>query len=263
MNGIVYIALADSAYLAMTLMSIESLRASGCTAPITVISDINVRLWPKRIRLGYSVLRLCRTRGSAMQAVAMLKTRLLELSPYKRTLLLDSDVLILRNISAIWSGAAPLSIALDACATLDIVRAIAPGWTSAANWDKTIAMLGPGGLHFNIGILRLDRDDNIRLLLDKWLQEITASEPYDVDQIAFLRALAAHPVPLHVLDPTYSYSVRRFHPSQVVVEDPHIVHYNGIARPHADRLMQDGYEQLMRGIIPSYAQRPPAVHERS
>ena len=240
-TGIIYLAFRDSAYLSMTMMSILSLRRSGNRERVTVISDIRPCFWHSQWKLRYTVMPVPRFDSPVFHAVALYKSSILDYTPYQRTLLLDSDTLIVDRLALIWHGKRELALAEDACRTIGCVRSIAPQWASEDSWRRTLDAVGPEGIHYNIGVMRIDKTASMRSLTDCWKSEIHSLKPQDVDQLAMVRALRATRVEVDVLDQAYNTSVKRFHPDQVSVSQPRLLHFNGMNRADTDIEMQHVY----------------------
>lgn len=237
--GIAYIALDSVSYLGMTLMSISSLRLAGNEEPVCIITNIPDCLWSGQEELSYKPVQLTSFATKGMRSVAYIKSHIEELSPYNSTLLLDADILILGSLESIWSGTAPVAVAIDACGSISIVRKACPLWGTQEAWAATIDMVGEEAQHFNIGVLRIDKSATARTFLREWRMQIERFAPPDVDEIAFIRALHVCKTQVDILKSSFNCSYRRFHDDQVHVDNPVIVHFNAVPRHLRDTLMLD------------------------
>ena len=242
-RGIVYIATDEMLYFAMTLMSIQSFRRAGNNEPIAVITNIPGELWTGRHDLNYTLVPADQTPLRGLRGSYYHRSTLLEKSPYFRTLLVDSDILFVNSINEIWEGNEDLSVAIDPCETIKIVRAAAPRWGSQESWDENIRLVGENGAHYNVGVLRIDRSPNGVAFFQAWKEEINRFTCPDVDQAAFIRAVHRSDIPLKLMDQRFNSAYRVFHPCQERCLAPAIVHFNGMGKEKRNQEMLSVFQK--------------------
>lgn len=100
-KGVLYVAVKDKLYVEFCHISIHSLRQSGYTGPICVITDMP----EAKIRddVGYKIIP--QTPYDPIWSSRNIKTQLHKYTPFETTLFLDCDTLVLNDISSIWKYA--------------------------------------------------------------------------------------------------------------------------------------------------------------
>ena len=96
-NGIVYITIKDKKYTEYAYVSIESLRKTGYSGDICIITDSDDRSIKN---VTYKQIPV--SPDNPLTASRFLKTKLNTLSPFDTTLYLDCDTLVLNPIDSIW-----------------------------------------------------------------------------------------------------------------------------------------------------------------
>lgn len=236
-SGLMYLVTDDIQYVSMTLMSIKSFRLSGNDNPITVVTNLATEVWTDQGQLEYSIRAIGGCSHSGLRGVFEQKPNLLKITPYYRTLIVDSDILILRSMEDIWLGAEHLSLALDRCATIGITRSACPRWGSPQSWAENIRLVGENAPHYNVGVLRIDNTPGGRTLFDNWKTEVNRFTCPDVEQVAFIRALHRTEISLKVMEQRFNRCYGRVHASLGGCAEPHVVHFYGMNLAERNRAM--------------------------
>lgn len=234
--GVVLIALGELRYVSLALLSIASVRLSGEKRPVSVITDMPSAIWVGRSELDYALIEIAPVAPSA-DSVARIKTQVLAFSPYERTLLVDADTVFVASPEEIWQGDESLAVALDPCSTIDVVTSACPSWGRLCDWRETQELVGDAALHYNVGVLRIDKTPEMRALCDIWSAEIFERPFPDIDQNAFIRALYRANIKPAVLPARFNAPYRKFHENQAPIRQPVIAHYSGVNAKNRDEAM--------------------------
>jgi hypothetical protein len=147
-NGAVYIITQDVRYVNLLLTSAESLKRAMPDLPITVFSQ-----FPVESRLIEKVVKVEPSRDGFYD-----KSRLIQNSPYNRTLFIDADTFVLAPIPEIFT----LLDHFDCAATHEEYL--------NTDWHNRYPQAGvpPSFPEFNTGILMLKRSDRLHRMLEEW-----------------------------------------------------------------------------------------------
>lgn len=242
-SGLVYLAIDDMLYIAMTLMSIKSFRMSGNEDPITVLTNLPCQMWVGQRELGYSTRLLGKCLHTGLRGIHVQKPSVLELTPYYRTLIVDSDILVVRNMKDIWLGPEHLSLALDRCSTIGLTRAMCPRWGDPESWAENIRLVGEHAPHYNVGVLRIDNTPEGNALFENWKAEVNRFACPDIEQVAFIRALYRSTISFKLMEQRFNRSYRGVHPSLGECPMPHAVHFCGMNSAQRNLAMTKVFEE--------------------
>jgi hypothetical protein len=198
-DGIIYIAYGQRA-VAQVERNIQQIHALG-EWPIAVISDRPVKGAQSVIFEGdfWGVPTEGQHQGRRIFLPGKVKQHMYKLSPFDRTLYLDTDTRIIKSPK-------PLFDFLD---DWEFAGAIGQGWGgllrntqfSPIDLSKTVGLWGSGLLHYiNSGVLAWRKCPNCKALFEQWGKEYNAFGGWD-EQMALLRALFKVPV-LYTMLPT-------------------------------------------------------------
>jgi hypothetical protein len=147
-NGAVYIITQDPRYVDLLLTSAASLRRAMPDLPITVFSQ-----FPVESELFENVVRVEPTQDGFYD-----KSKLIQDSPYERTLFIDADTVVLDSVSELFT----LLDYFDCAATHE--EYLNTDWHG--RYQRTdIPASFP---EFNTGILMLKRSDRLRRMIEQW-----------------------------------------------------------------------------------------------
>jgi hypothetical protein len=243
-NGLLFLVLDDLRYVAMTYLSLSSLRRAGNKDSVTVVTNLPADVWIGQEELCYSLAVPEQIGRAGMDGIGVLKTQILDYSPYRRTLLVDSDILFLGNISDVWSGSEEISLALDPYPTFKDLKGAVPRWFSVESWEETLRVAGQDAYHYNVGVLRVDKTANTRALFAQWSAEINRFPKPDVDQIAFIRALRASNVSVQLMSQEYNLAFMPTHLERKTTRNTALVlHFNGMDPEERNRAMLKVYAE--------------------
>lgn len=208
-EGIVYIAYGDKA--------IRQVERNVHKYPVAVISDREIEGVQTIIHSGdfYGVPAEGQHAGRRIFLPGRVKPHLYDLSPFDKTLYLDSDTEIIKSPK-------PLFNLLD---KWELAGAIGQGWGglirntrfSQPELEKTIGLWGTGLLHYiNTGVLAWRKCPNVQHLFEQWGSEYDDFNGWD-EQMAFLRALYEVPVLYTMLPTAWNSRIRKgayiYHPT--------------------------------------------------
>ncbi len=182
-RGVLYVASGDFSYLMHAACSILSLRDNGYDGPISILTDFK----PAQLRglKKYDVQCIpVEIPKNARRPSRWIKTQLASFSPYKQTLAIDADTVILRPIDGIrrFLSKGPVCAAMDRNQTLATVN-----HGRHEEFLYTIRRHPTTVPHYNTGILLWRKSKKADKLFEEWHNEWLRFG--DIDQLAFIRAV--------------------------------------------------------------------------
>lgn len=237
--GVLYLALERPSLAAVCLLSIASLRRSGYSGEVLILSDLPPELWLGARPLRATVRRLDRAEN---QVAKVFKTRLGRLTPFERTLYLDCDTLVCRSLRGLWTRALPpdlpVAMARDRAPTLQSVLERAPAWGNPQEWAETALLCGPGAPHFNSGVVYWATSSASEEFFKKWEEEFLRY--CATDQAPLARAISRTACPPASLGQRLNVQTGQtaWYPSAI------IRHFNGIRGDRVLDAMVAAYRRI-------------------
>jgi hypothetical protein len=148
-RGVLYLSTGDEQYRQYTTLSIQSLRQAGYRGPVTVVSD-QPQLWQ-----GQGVHCRAIPQQTGPYASRFWKTQLHRLTPYRHTLFLDSDTLVV-DARDLFKPAGKLALAWDVFTTVQKVLTAARKYRvqkCPGAWGELAAVCPPATSYFNSGVM--------------------------------------------------------------------------------------------------------------
>jgi hypothetical protein len=221
-KGIVYIAL-GSEYVQMACKSIESILVNSSESyDFCIITDIDFG-HNLLIKFGQITTLLIEPidPSNLGASTAYLKTRLIYLSPFDKTLYVDCDIRAVRDIACIWSYCGE-SIAVASAFNPICANEFYPVDSEQEETQKYLSSLGDF-TQYNTGLFLFKKSSQLQYVFDMWLVEWIKYKQHE--SMAFNR-LVAKGMPVNYLLSIYN----DFYPNKNI--DSVLVHYIGGYKKH-------------------------------
>jgi Nucleotide-diphospho-sugar transferase len=218
MNGIVYIALGHE-HLQLALKSISSIYDTGSFPLAAIITDstseTTLLIGNSEVKI-INISHLCSKALSPDIISAYLKTQLYKLSPFDKTLFLDTDVRAARNIDAIWTyrnKSIAVAPAFDPIRDTDIFQS-----DSEEHYTQRWFDVYDNYTQYNTGVFLFEKCNEVKAVFEKWEDEYNRFQHHE--NMAFNR-LVAQGLQVDYLLQVYN----DFYPKRTT--DSVLVHYIG------------------------------------
>jgi hypothetical protein len=224
--GVLYIAIGDL-YLSMALLSMQSLKKI-CNLPVTIITNIDFKyddldFWTEMDNI--SIVNFSEAQNR------IVKLSMYELSTYKRTLFLDCDTYIIKDISLIFRYLDYFDIALR---LNSFGRFVGPGSIeSVLDGAFRISDLP----HWNSGVVAFKKSENSKNFFEEWKTKFELSN-LSIDQISLVDTLFSSNVRFLSLGMDWNYHPKlRYYMSRI--DSIKVLHYlDNIPPALAERVLE-------------------------
>jgi len=248
LRGVLYCAIENPAYLEAAVVSAFALRQLEPELPITLITDLPLPI-PALHRQGIAVKHVeipNQWRSPGGFASRLVKTSLPEFSDFEQTLYLDADVLPILPIHAIWSylEAGDLVMKPDVQAQIGQCDHI-----DEHEKQYTLKHCPADTPHYNAGVMLWRRTPSTTALFQAWKAEWQVFHQHD--QLAFVRALQTHPIPVVALPDLYNFPAHLLTATEIERNEVRLLHCLkgfvrvGRFRAIAERLMPESTERAL------------------
>jgi len=260
-RGVLFCATDGFSYLEAALISALALRRQEPSLPITLLSNlpgldsIDLRGTSISIQLVSPQVSL----ESEAFASRWVKTRLARLSPYRKSLYVDADMLTMRPLGELWQALdlAPIGLVPDRLPLVSLCDHV-------ASEEKAVTLyeLGGDATHFNSGLILWRSGQAADSLFESWHQQWCRFARQD--QLALVRAIYDSGIRVQSLPNSYNVSPRDARGRNV-----HILHrwggtvergtFRRFAAVHLPEVVLDVQRRLepLNHLSPSSAGCPP------
>lgn len=221
-QGVVYCATGRPDYLEAALISAIALRNLEPDLPITLLSER--RDLPQRSLSRYGIdsqtIDISQVPPEQLPFLSRyLKTRLIHLSPYEETLLLDADILPHQPVQPLWQALdqGDLAMVKDRLPTVALCDHVA-----AEEKRYTLSQVAPTTPQYNSGVLLWRKNQATLALFEGWHQEWQRF--CRQDQLALVRSLHRNPMAVVELPRSYNISPIDAAPLLAAGETIHLMH---------------------------------------
>jgi hypothetical protein len=246
-RGVIYCATNHIAYFEAALISAIVLRSFHPELPITLVCDQPLVDRLPLYEYGIRLLPMpCNHQDRAFRS-RDLKTYLANISPYNETLYLDSDILPIRPLNAIWDYLAQGDIAM----VRDRQPTIADCDHIAHNEKAYTLSLLPGETpQYNSGVMLWRNSPLTQSLFKQWQQEWNKFQRHD--QLALVRAIAQFQAGVVTLPINYNISP---------IDAPKLLAENEVYLLHCwgGQVMAGGYRQIAQQFYPEVVETVQAM----
>jgi hypothetical protein len=239
-QGVVYCATGRPDYLEAALISAIALRNLEPDLPITLLSERSDLPQRSLSRYGINSRSLDISQVSSEHLPFLsryLKTRLIHLSPYEETLLLDADILPHQPVQPLWQALDRGDIAMvkDRLPTVALCDHVA-----AEEKQYTLGQVAPTTPQYNSGVMLWRKNAATLALFEQWHEEWQRF--CRQDQLALVRAI--HRSQMSVVELPRSYNISPIDAAPVVAAGGsiHLMHcWGGMVASGKFRQLAQGH----------------------
>jgi hypothetical protein len=247
-RGVIYCATSQAIYLEAALISACALRHLNPDLPITIFCDRPLEA--ARLLKAYDITAIEVISGKGAFLSRNLKTQLANLSPYRETLYIDSDILPLKSIAPIWDylNHADILMVLDRLPTIAQCDHIA-----VEERDYTLQFLPGTTPQFNSGVMLWQKNPATEILFTQWQREWHRFQKHD--QLALVRAIAQSQVFVNKLPVNYNISPIDSAPVLLPKNEVYLLHCWGgkVASGAYRQLAGQYYPEIVRTVVDAMA----------